>query len=59
MIKLRITGLPDDVDSFLNELRELFSVTDESKPCQNSHSKFVRKYVDIVKRGKENEQSTR
>lgn len=47
MIKIRITGLPDDVDSFLNELRKLFSVMDESKPCKNSSSKFVRIYADV------------
>jgi hypothetical protein len=50
MIKIRITGLPDEVDSFLNELRELFSVTEESKSYKNTKSKYVRKYVDIEKR---------
>jgi hypothetical protein len=47
MIKLRITGLPDDVDSFLSNLRELFSITNESKPYQNRNSKFVRIYADL------------
>ncbi len=55
MIKIRITGLPDDVDNFLSKLGELFSVMDESKPYKNSNSKFVRKYVDIEKRGNINE----
>lgn len=49
MIKLRITGLPDDVDSFLDDLRKLFSITDESKSCPNSRSRYVRKYVDVEK----------
>jgi len=47
VLKIRITGLPDDVDSFLDDLRELFSVTDETKSYPNSNSKFVRKYVDV------------
>lgn len=56
MIKIRITGLPDEVDSFLNDLRRLFSVTDESKSYPNSHSKYVRKYVDVENRRNENEE---
>lgn len=55
MIKIRITGLPDEVDSFLNLLRELFSITAESKPYQNSNSKYVRRYIDVEERGSENE----
>lgn len=55
MIKLRITGLPGDVNSFLDKVKELFSVTDESKSYPNSNSKFVRKYVNIEKRGNINE----
>ena len=55
MIKIRITGLSDDVDSFLDNIRKLFSVMDESKSYKNNNSKYVRKYVDIEERGKENE----
>ena len=55
MIKLRITGLPDDVDSFLDNLRELFSIAEESKPYKNTNSQYVRKYVDIEKRGNKHE----
>ena len=54
MIKIRITGLPDDIDSFLNDLRELFSVINESKSYKNANSQYVRKYID-VERGKEDE----
>jgi len=49
MIKIRITGLPEEIDSFLNELRELFLISDESKQYKNSRSRFVRKYADIEK----------
>jgi len=54
MIKIRITGLPDDVDSFLNDLRELFTVVEESKAYKNANSQYVRKYID-VERGNNNE----
>lgn len=47
MIKIRITGLPDEVECFLKKLREHFFVLNETKPCKNSNSKFVRKYVDL------------
>lgn len=47
MIKIRITGLPDEVECFLKKLREHFFILNETKPCKNSNSKFVRKYVDV------------
>ena len=47
MIKIRITGLPDEVERFLKKLREHFFILNETKPCKNSNSKFVRKYVDV------------
>lgn len=47
MIKIRITGLPDEVECFLKKLREHFFILNETKPCKNSNSKFVRKYVDL------------
>ncbi|HEX3037968.1 MAG TPA: DUF3970 family protein [Oscillospiraceae bacterium] len=55
MLKIRLTGLPDEVDSFLSILRKLFCVTDESKSYKNSNSKYVRKYFDVEKRGNDNE----
>lgn len=56
MIKIKITGLPNEVDSFLNDLRGLFSVSDESKSYPNSNSKYVRKYVDVENRRNEHEE---
>lgn len=47
MLKIRITGLPDEMERFLKKLREHFLILKESKPCKNSNSKFVRKYVDV------------
>lgn len=47
MIKIRITGLPDDIQCFLNKLRKHFSVSNESKTYKNNNSKFQRIYVDL------------
>lgn len=47
MIKIRITGLPDELGYFLNELRKHFSVLNVSKHYENSNSKFVRIYADV------------
>lgn len=47
MIKTRLTGLPADLDSFLNDFKRYFLVSEESKSYQNSNSKFVRKYMDV------------
>jgi chromosome partitioning protein len=47
MVKIRMTGLPDEMDSFLSELREHFLVSEESKAYRNSNSRFVRKYIDM------------
>lgn len=52
MIKIRITGLPDEMECFLTKLREHYFVLNESKPCKNSNSKFVRKYIDVEEREK-------
>lgn len=55
MVKIRITGLPDEMDSFLKKFRERFLVTSESKPYKNSSSKFVRKYMDVEDDGNKQE----
>lgn len=55
MIKIRITGLPGEVESFLKKLRKLFLISDESKAYKNSNSKYVRRYIDIEERGSDNE----
>lgn len=47
MIKIRITGLPGEVDSFLKKLRKLFFISDESKPYKNSNSRYIRRYIDV------------
>ena len=55
MVKIRITGLPEELENFLTELKKFFFILNVSKSYKDSKSKYVRKYVDIVKRGNENE----
>jgi hypothetical protein len=51
MIKIRITGLPDELECFLTELRKHFSISAETKEYKNSNSRYMRKYVDVQKKG--------
>jgi hypothetical protein len=55
MVKIRITVLPDELESFLIELKKHFFILNVYKAYKNSNSKYVRKYADIKKRGNENE----
>jgi hypothetical protein len=55
MVKIRITGLPDELESFLIELKKHFFILNISNAYKDSKSKYVRKYADIKKRGNENE----
>lgn len=47
MIKIRITGLPDEIECFLTELREHFFVLKESNVYKDSNSKYSRKYINV------------
>lgn len=47
MIKIRITGMPDELECFLSSLRKHFSVLNESKSLKNSNSKYSRIYADV------------
>ena len=55
MIKLRITGLPEELECFLIELRKQFFVSNESKAYKNSNSRYAREYVDVQKKGDKDE----
>lgn len=47
MLKLRITGLPSEIEGFLAKFKKHFTLLNETKDYKNSNSKFVRKYVDV------------
>lgn len=55
MIKIRITGLPDDIESFLSCIRKHFFISKESKAYKDSNSKFSRKYVAVGNKNNEND----
>ena len=46
MIKIRITGLPGEVELSLGKLKRYFYILKESKPCKDRNSKYVRVYMD-------------
>ena len=48
MVKIRLEGLPEEVESALQWLRVCFVVLEESAPYPNRPpSKFVRMYVSV------------
>lgn len=47
MIKIRLEGLPEDVEKYLKDLRKNNRVLQESKPYKNRNSECVRVYLDI------------
>lgn len=47
MLKIRITGLPDEMDSFLDEFRKRFFISEESKPYKDSRSQYSREYMNV------------
>lgn len=55
MLKIRITGLPVDIESFLSYIRKYFFISKESKAYKDSNSKFSRKYVDVEDKNHEND----
>lgn len=47
MVKLRLDGLPDEVQDTLDKSRELYELLSVSKPYPNRNSEYVRVYVEI------------
>ncbi len=50
MIRIRLTGLSEDVQTTIKEMKKHFEVLNESKECRNSNSVYVRVYADIEKK---------
>ena len=49
MVKMRLEGLPQDVERALQSIRMCFHVLEESTPYPNRPpSKFVRVYVSVA-----------
>lgn len=49
MIKIRVEGVPAEVNNTLVRIRKAFRVLSESRPYQNRNSEYVRVYVEIEK----------
>jgi hypothetical protein len=48
MIKMRLEGLPEDIQKLVEDLKKKYEVLDVSKPYENrGTSKFVRVYVSV------------
>lgn len=49
MIKLRIEGLPNEVEAMIENLKNYYNVIEVSKPYPNrGESKLVRVYVTVL-----------
>lgn len=47
MIRIRITGTPQEIEQFIKTLSLYFFIQNISKSYQNSNSRFVRVYATI------------
>lgn len=47
MIKLRIQGVPGDVDEFVESLERHYQFLSKSGHYQNRNSDYVRVYIDV------------
>lgn len=46
-LKIRITGLPDELDTAIEELRRSFTIRNISRPYKNRNSDYHRVYLDV------------
>lgn len=51
LVKVRLQGLPDEVEEILKQLREQFRILEESNQYGNRSSEYVRVYLDVEKKG--------
>ncbi|WP_369426678.1 DUF3970 family protein [Paenibacillus ehimensis] len=47
MLKIRVEGLPKEIDRFLEHFQNYYRVLQRSKPYQNRNNEYVRVYVEI------------
>ncbi|WP_176547942.1 DUF3970 family protein [Priestia aryabhattai] len=47
MLKIRLQGLPHEIEAFINDFHEKYEVLSISDPYENRNSKFVRVYIEI------------
>ncbi|WP_445744859.1 DUF3970 family protein [Paenibacillus sp. FSL L8-0641] len=47
MLKIRVEGIPEEIDQFLEHFEDYYRVLKRSKVYQNRNSEYVRVYVDV------------
>ncbi|KAF6573823.1 DUF3970 family protein [Paenibacillus sp. SEL3] len=47
MLKIRVEGIPEEIDQFLEHFEDYYRVLKRSKAYQNRNSEYVRVYVDV------------
>lgn len=50
MIKIRLEGLPKELNEALETVRENFDILSESDPYKNNRSKYYRIYLDVAEK---------
>ena len=53
MIKIRITGLPNEVTTAVEQIQKTFRVLAVSPPYPNRNSEYVRVYLEAETKGEE------
>jgi len=53
MMKIRITGLPNEVETAVEQLQKAFRVLAVSPPYPNRGSQYVRVYLEAETKGEE------
>jgi hypothetical protein len=48
MVKIRVQGLPEDVEKVVDILNRCLNVLEESSSYKNRNSEYVRKYLDVI-----------
>jgi len=47
MLKIRIEGMQDEINRFMNNFNDYYRVLSQSKPYKNRNSEYVRVYIEI------------
>lgn len=47
MIKVRVQGLPAEVEKYIDDFREQYEVLDVSTQYENKNSEYVRVYLEL------------
>ena len=54
MVKIRVEGLPAEVEAATEKLKKIYHILSESKQYKNRNSEYIRVYLDIEAVDQEN-----